>query len=259
MFCRASCPSGISVFEGAEDFLADDFHDEIEHAFAHLQDDVADEAVGDDDVADALVDVAAFDVADELVLERAVAEQVVRFLGEVVPLVFLGADVHQADLRLVALENVLGEDAAHDAVLKQVLRLGMTLAPTSSRTDRPCSVGMTAAMPGRRTSLRKRRKQEPPATMAPVLPALTMASTLRCRKSCQQRLMELSGFLRKARTGDSSMVMTWRAVEDFEAVAHLVGQAEERLDLGLIADEDDVQFGVFLDRLDGAGTIGPGA
>ena len=39
----------------------------------------------------------------------------------------------------------------------------------------------------------------------PVLPALTMASTLRSASSCQVRLMELSGFLRSASTGDSSM------------------------------------------------------
>src|SRR5205823_316175 len=73
----------------------------------------------------------------------------------------------------------------------------------------PFREGMTAAMPGRRTPLRKRLRMKPPATMAPVLPALTMPSTLRCASSCQQRVMELSGFLRSPSTGDSSMVTTW--------------------------------------------------
>src|SRR5262249_49838528 len=43
---------------------------------------------------------------------------------EVVALLLLGADVHQANGRLWPLEDVAGEDAAHDAVLEQVLRLG---------------------------------------------------------------------------------------------------------------------------------------
>ena len=70
-------------------------------------------------------------------------------------------------------------------------------------------VGMMAAMPGRLTFLRKSFKRKPPATMAPVLPAETMASTLRSAKSCQQRLMELSGLRRRATIGESSMPMTW--------------------------------------------------
>ena len=45
------------------------------------------------------------------------------------------------------------------------------------------------------------------AIKAPVLPALTMASTLWPANNSQQRLMELSGFLRRATTGDSSMPM----------------------------------------------------
>ena len=72
--------------ERAEDFLGDDFHDEVEDPFTDFQDDIADESLGDDDLADSLVDIAAFNVADELVLERAVAEEVLRFLGELVAL-----------------------------------------------------------------------------------------------------------------------------------------------------------------------------
>ena len=53
--------------------------------FRHLEDHVADKAIGHDDVAHAFVDVAALDIADELRLERAGVEQRVGFLGEVVP------------------------------------------------------------------------------------------------------------------------------------------------------------------------------
>ena len=52
--------------EGAEQLLGGHLHDELEDALADLEHHVADEAVGDDDVARALVDVAALDVADEL-------------------------------------------------------------------------------------------------------------------------------------------------------------------------------------------------
>ena len=60
--CRAPRP------EPPSSSLARHLHDELEDALADLEHDVADEAVGDDDVARALVDVAAFDVADELLL-----------------------------------------------------------------------------------------------------------------------------------------------------------------------------------------------
>ena len=49
----------------------------------------------------------------------------------------------------------------------------------------------------------------PPATMAPVLPALMMPSTLPRASRSQQRLMELSGLRRRPDTGLSSMPMTW--------------------------------------------------
>ena len=70
------------------------------------------------------------------------------------------------------------------------------------------SVGINMAMPGRSTFFKNRRSRKPPATIAPVFPALTIASTLRSASSCQHRLMELSGFLRSATTGDSSIPTT---------------------------------------------------
>ncbi len=49
--------------------------------------------------------------------------------GKVVALAFFLADIHQPDGRVGHAENVLGVDAAHDAVLEQVLRLGADVGP----------------------------------------------------------------------------------------------------------------------------------
>ena len=81
-----------------------------------------------------LVNVAALDVADELLAQRAGVEQGVGVLGQFVALLLLLANVHQADGRRRPLQDVAGEDAAHDAVLKQMLGLGAGLAPTSMST-----------------------------------------------------------------------------------------------------------------------------
>src|SRR5581483_1084435 len=83
--------------------------------------------------------------------------------------------------------------------------LGKTLAPTSMTTHRPRAVGMTVAMPGRWTHLRNLRVRRPPATTAPVLPALTSPLTFPAASSCQQRKIEASGFLRSASPGFSFM------------------------------------------------------
>src|SRR5437764_441911 len=63
------------------------------------------------------------------------------------------------------------------------------------RTTGPRRLGRTAAMPGRRTFFRKRRRNSPPATIAPVLPALTRASTFFSASSCQQRLLAVTAIL----------------------------------------------------------------
>src|SRR5438270_547772 len=48
-----------------------------------------------------------------------------RVPGQLVALLLLRADVQEADPRPVVLEDVPGEDGAHDAVLEQVLGLGV--------------------------------------------------------------------------------------------------------------------------------------
>src|SRR5258707_792906 len=61
---------------------------------------------------------------EEAVLQGAGVEEGVRVLGQVMALGFLGAGVHEPDLGIGPLQDVLGEDGAHDAVLKEMLRLG---------------------------------------------------------------------------------------------------------------------------------------
>ena len=80
-------------------------------------------------VGGAAMNIATLDVADELLLQRTHVEEGVRLLGQIVALLFLGADIHQADRRLRTLENVLCNDAAHHAVLKEMLRLGADVCP----------------------------------------------------------------------------------------------------------------------------------
>src|SRR5262249_30562274 len=125
-----------------------------------LEDDVADEALGDDDFAHALVDVAPLDVADELVLEGAVLEEVLRFLGELVALVLLGADVEQADLGLVALEDVLGEDGAHDAVLIKMFRFGVNVGADVEKDGEALLGGHEGGDAGPPDSLEKEPRHE---------------------------------------------------------------------------------------------------
>ena len=98
-------------------------HHELEDAFAQLQDDVAGEAIGHDHVGGTAVNVAALDVADEAILERAVAEEFVGLLNEFVAFALFLADVHEADGGPFATEHVAGEDGAHHAVFEEVARL----------------------------------------------------------------------------------------------------------------------------------------
>src|SRR5438132_5008380 len=72
--------------QNPDDVLLHQAHHEVEDALAQLQDDVAGEAVGDDHVGGAAVDVAALDVTDETVLERTGAEKFERLLNEIVTL-----------------------------------------------------------------------------------------------------------------------------------------------------------------------------
>ncbi len=71
-----------------------------------------------------------------------------------------------------------GVDAAHDAVLKKVRRLGGDVGADIEQHARPFQRGHQGgdAWTARHV-LEKAASRRPPATMAPVFPALTMAST----------------------------------------------------------------------------------
>jgi len=152
---------GLFAFERRHEFLADHLHDEIGHAFAYLEHNIANVAIGDDDVANAAIDIATFHVADERILERALFEEIMRVLGEIMSFELFRADVHEANRRLRPFQNVSRIDAPHDAILKRCNGFGETFAPTSSSTHGPFRVGIKAAMPGRRTFFRKRRRRRP--------------------------------------------------------------------------------------------------
>jgi len=88
---------------------------------------------------------------------------------------------------------------------------GSILAPTSISTTAPAKVGTVTAMPGRTTFGMRRMCICAALTMAPVLPALTMA----CSRfsffglaSFAITTMLASRLVRIASTGDSSMPMT---------------------------------------------------
>ena len=108
----------------AGQFLLEGREEELDGPLARLEQHVADEPLADDDPGVPLVDVAPLDVADEPLGQRAVLEERARGLGQVVPLVLLGADVQQADRGCGDAEDRLGVDRPHDAVLVQVLGLG---------------------------------------------------------------------------------------------------------------------------------------
>ena len=72
-------------------------------------------------------EVAALDVSGEVQL--AAAQELVRLDRELVALGRLLADREQAHLRVIAIEQLLGEDRAHVAELEQVLRPGIGARP----------------------------------------------------------------------------------------------------------------------------------
>src|SRR5260370_14462265 len=109
--------------------MADHFHHEFKHTLAAFQHDIADKTVADDDVSDPFMDIPALNVANELIVKSAGIEKSVGILCQVVPLGFLGANVHEANGWFFALINVPGENAAHAAVSIQLFGLGADVRP----------------------------------------------------------------------------------------------------------------------------------
>ena len=110
---------------------------ELDGPFAGLEQDVADEPVADDDADVPFVDVAALDVADEPGRPGAVLKQRAGRAGQLGPFLVLGADVQQADARARHAQDRLGVDRPHDAVLVEVLGLGVHVGADVDDHDRP--------------------------------------------------------------------------------------------------------------------------
>ena len=94
---------------------------------AELEDDVADEAVADDDIHLAGVDVAALDVADEVEAEgrRGGLDQLMRLLRQLVALGLFFAVGEQADAGMLYAEDAAHVGVAHDGELEQIGRLAV--------------------------------------------------------------------------------------------------------------------------------------
>ena len=104
--------------------LAERGGDQLHDPLGGLESDVADETIADGDVAVAVEEVAAFDVADEVDSGKG-AEQRKGVAGEGVALGVFFADGEQADARVGNLEDVLGVDVPHDGELDEVVGVGV--------------------------------------------------------------------------------------------------------------------------------------
>ena len=85
--------------------------------------------------------------------------------------------------------------------------------------DGPSRVGMTTAIAGRSTSVRRRTWKRDAASIAPVFPAETTASASPSPTARQAATSELSGFARTASTGFSCMRDRVRGLHELEALA----------------------------------------
>ena len=77
----------------------------VGRALGGLEDDIADEAIADDDVGLTLKDIVPFDIALEADARGVGAQEGEGVLGELVALAIFGADAHQADGGLFAAED----------------------------------------------------------------------------------------------------------------------------------------------------------
>jgi hypothetical protein len=106
------------------DFFLEGVEEGFGPAFDDFEGDVAGEAVGDEDVAGVLGDVAAFDVADE-VDEGVGFDEFAGFFDEGGAFFFFGADVEDGDARVLDAFDGLEVKGGHDGVLVEVGGFGL--------------------------------------------------------------------------------------------------------------------------------------
>ena len=228
--------------------------EELDGPFARLEQDVADEPLADDDAGVPLVDVAPLDVADEPIGQRAALIEGAGGPGQVGPLVVLGADVHQADPGLGDAEDRLGVDGPHDAVLVQVLGLGIHVGADVDDDDRAAVRGEDRGDPrpsdaGQEHLGVEQRRGDHGAGVARRDDRLDVAAGHQA-PAPRDRVVPL---LAERLDGLLVHADDLAGVDDRQSVAgRLGGLGQLGLDLRLVADEHDDQLRLVADRLDGA-------
>jgi hypothetical protein len=198
-------------FQRLAQHLVHHFH----QAFADLQRHVADEAVADDDVGVAGINIAAFHVADEMNGER--FEQRRGGARELVAFVLFFADGEQPHARPMGVKDDARVDVAHDGELRQHARRTIDVG---AHVDHHTGVPLRWETPTPEPA-----DPRPGACLAPVLtvaitapvfPAETKPSAAPSRTRRAATRMELSRLLRMALPALSSMVMLLAGVLNFD-------------------------------------------
>src|SRR6185312_6074276 len=101
-------------------FFFENAADGVAETFGCFENDVAGEAVGDDDVHGVIEEIESFDVADEIQIQQ--AAEFYGAAGEVGAFGFLGAIAEDADAGAGYAEEFLGVDVAHDGKLREMER-----------------------------------------------------------------------------------------------------------------------------------------
>ena len=126
-------------------------HDEVRHPLHRLDDDVAGEAVGDDDVGDVRGDMLPLYVADEV--EVALGQQGVGLLGQRTPLRLLFADVQQRHPGPFHLPRPLHVGRGHLGELHQVAGLAVRVGADVQENGELAGEGHEAHQGGPRDAL----------------------------------------------------------------------------------------------------------
>src|ERR1044071_4284017 len=136
----------------ALDLLAHRAAEERGRALRGLQEHVAGEAVGDDDVAGPLEEIAALDGADEVQMARGFEERQ-HLLHELVALALLLADRQQPDARVLVAEEIAGEAGAHVRELDEPRALHLGVGPHVEHHGAVTGVGEERGQRGPRHAL----------------------------------------------------------------------------------------------------------
>lgn len=128
------CPKSVSGQERSElalGVLHELSLEPLEHAtsetLASLENDVADEAIANDDIDAIAKEVMAFDIADEV--NGSLLAEFIGFEGQFIAFDGLGADAQDADTGLSTTEDLPGVDMAHDGVLEEMHRFTVNVRP----------------------------------------------------------------------------------------------------------------------------------